>query len=189
MSKFHDFVEFIGVLKNIPRIGWIQRGVPLQLCETVAEHIFEVSSLVLMFSQRVIYSGVQVDLSKALSMSIIHDWAEAITGDIPKSLGKYFPMSMKENIEMMILSDMFKDEMDIIKKFFAEYLERKSIEAQLVKLADHVSTVLQGRRYLSSGYNVNDIVNNSTSEALKLVEKGELSVLKHLIEELLSDSR
>jgi len=37
-----------------------------------------------------------------------------------------------------------------------------------------------------AGYNVSDIVNNSISEALKIVEKGELSVLKPLIEELVN---
>jgi len=186
MSKFYNIIEFISVLKNIPRIGWVQRGVPIALCESVAEHIFEVSSISLMFSQRLINSGVQIDVSKVLSMSIVHDWAEAATGDIPKSLGKYFPSNIKENIEMMILSDMLKDEADALKRFFAEYLERSSIEARVVKLADYLSTILQGYRYMLAGYNVSDIVNNSISEALKIVEKGELSVLKPLIEELVN---
>ncbi len=188
MSKFYNIIEFINVLKNIPRIGWIQRGVPITLCETVAEHIFEVSSIALMLSQRLISSDIQIDVSKVLSMSIIHDWAEAITGDIPKSLSKYFPSNIKENIEMMILSDMLKDEADELRKVFSEYLERTSIEARIVKLADYLSTILQGHRYMTAGYNVNDIVNNSMSEALRIVEKGELSVLKPLIEELMNRS-
>jgi len=188
MSKFYNIIEFISVLKNIPRIGWIQRGVPAALCESVAEHIFEVSSISLMFSQRLINSGVQIDMSKVLSMSIVHDWAEAVTGDIPKSLSKYFPINIKENIEMMILSDMLKDEADNLKKLFAEYLERVSIEARVVKLSDYLSTILQGYRYMLAGYNVSDIVNNSISEALKIVEKGELSILKPLIEELMNKS-
>lgn len=60
-------------LKQLFRQGWLERGIPRERCESVAEHSFGVALLTL-FLAETYYP--HLDLSKLLRMALIHDFGE-----------------------------------------------------------------------------------------------------------------
>ncbi len=67
-----DSLRTIYELKNLKRQGWLRRGVPDYLCESVAGHSYRTA-------QAGFYYSGDAQLAKML---LIHDWPEAIVGDI-----------------------------------------------------------------------------------------------------------
>jgi len=65
-------------LKRLYRQGWLKRGIPAELCESVAEHSFGTAILALLVSPPL--DGV--DRTRAAVMAIVHEIGEAYAGDI-----------------------------------------------------------------------------------------------------------
>ena len=59
-------------LKNLKRQGWLDRGVPDHLCESVAGHSYRTAQAGLHYTAD----------SRVAKMLIVHDWGEGIVGDI-----------------------------------------------------------------------------------------------------------
>jgi putative hydrolase of HD superfamily len=74
-------LEKAAVLKNIPRTGWLQRGVPPSDAETIAEHTFEVTAILTIIGLAV--QGLNKD--RLLLMGAVHDGRVGFR-DIPRSL-------------------------------------------------------------------------------------------------------
>ncbi|MEM2672730.1 MAG: HD domain-containing protein, partial [Candidatus Hadarchaeales archaeon] len=72
-----ELMERLGRLKGVERKGWVLRG--FSPAEDVAQHSFEVCSLSLLLSLEL--KG-RVNLEKVLTMAVLHDWPEALTGDL-----------------------------------------------------------------------------------------------------------
>lgn len=177
--------ERVANLKWLSRTGWMLRGIPNSIAETVAAHSFEVAYLTMVLADRLVSSGCKIDVAKALRMALIHDIPESIMGDIVKwskdRLGDGPERLEEEAIEELGLQN--------YGNLLRELNEGVSTEALIVKLADHLSTALQGRRYRAMGYGqVNDIVEGSRQAVLKLMNKGLLakysSVIGRFLEEL-----
>jgi len=152
--------EAVTVLKNMPRTGWLQRGVPPSEAETIAEHTFEVVSILTMIST---VSGA--DAEKMLVMGIIHDWGESVTGDIPRSLTERLGREAKSRAEKEVVGELsvlsgFKQ----LREVFEEYEERGTREAIYVKLADLLATLRQARSYAARGFRVMDIADTCARE-------------------------
>jgi putative hydrolase of HD superfamily len=64
-------------LKAIPRTGWLDRGVPAGETESVADHILMTTLL------GWLTAGPELDRDRVLKLALVHDLAEAITGDPP----------------------------------------------------------------------------------------------------------
>jgi putative hydrolase of HD superfamily len=75
------FLEFAH-LKQLYRQGWLKRGIPQELCESVAEHTLGVTVLALWLSQS---RFPELDLTKVLLMAILHDFGEIYAGDLVPS--------------------------------------------------------------------------------------------------------
>ena len=72
------FLEFLGVLEKLKcntRHSWTSSG----RHESVAEHSWMISIMALLLKNEF----PDLDMQKVLTMCLIHDWGEAITGDIP----------------------------------------------------------------------------------------------------------
>lgn len=69
----------INHLKQLYRQGWLQRGVPPHLCESVAEHSFCVTLLSLFLADAYF---PELDKSKVICMSLLHDIGEIYAGDL-----------------------------------------------------------------------------------------------------------
>lgn len=66
-------------LKDVPRTGWVQHGVSLP--ESVAGHSWGTAYLCLLYA-----TSAGVDLGEAAAMALLHDLAEATTGDVASRL-------------------------------------------------------------------------------------------------------
>ncbi len=69
-----DSLLKVGNLKSIKRSGWVREGMPDP--ESVAEHTFRVSFLVLLLGEE-----LKISTEKLLKMAIVHDIEEAVIGD------------------------------------------------------------------------------------------------------------
>jgi len=72
------FFEFTH-LKQLYRQGWLKRGVPPEHCESVAEHSLGVAVLAMWLARAVF---PELDVTRLLSMALIHDFGEIYTGDL-----------------------------------------------------------------------------------------------------------
>lgn len=66
-------------LKRIRRTGWVDRGVPRDEVESVADHSF----LTTIIAWVVASNNNELDADRVLKMALIHDLAEATFGDAP----------------------------------------------------------------------------------------------------------
>jgi putative hydrolase of HD superfamily len=179
-------IENLSVLKNIPRTGWLQRGIPPSVAETVAEHSFEVVSFLSIIA---IEGGEGLDKEKMLIMGTIHDWGEAVAGDIPKSFATMLGDGVKSGVELKIMEELSTASgLENLMEIFKEYEGRRTNEAIVVKIADILSTLRQAKVYAARGYDVKDIIDGCGEELGELMgrlEKGKaLAAIQKLLQAL-----
>jgi putative hydrolase of HD superfamily len=132
-------------LKTLERTGWTLRGMP-NGTESVAAHSFGVSVTAMLLADELKSRGVTLDLERVLKMALVHDWAEARIGDMPKTATDYFGTNARKSAETRAFIDIVnstgskKLEYETI---FQEYEDRNSVEARLVKAADVIDLLIQ----------------------------------------------
>lgn len=172
----------VGILKNIPRTGWLQRGIPPSVAETVAEHSFEVASILAVVAME---AEGRLDTEKLLLMGILHDWGEAVAGDIPRSLTKRLGKKAKSKAETKIMGELAEASgFGGVRTLFEEYEGKGSPEAVVAKVADVLSTLRQARAYLARGYGVEDIEAGCVEELAELMERVKDRRLKAVLQSL-----
>lgn len=158
-TELESLFQSLSTLKQLPRTGWLLRGVPQP--ESVAAHSFGVSFWVLWLATR--YKEQEsINLEKALSIAILHDLPEAQTGDLIPSQRSILFGSQKSSQDEAITkaeSHFWKDSQSMQipnaasnpnSNWYAlweEYRAGKSSEAKLVKQADALDCVLQAIQY------------------------------------------
>lgn len=132
-------------LKGLDRTGWTLRGLP-NGTESVAAHSFGVSVTAMLLADRFNAHGVSVDVEKVLRIALLHDWAEARVGDMPRTATLYFGSEARKQAEMAAFSDVVS-EADTANGLYAnlyeDYEHRSSLEARLVKAADVLDLLVQ----------------------------------------------
>ncbi len=169
-------------IKSLARTGWMNRGVPPALAETVAAHTFEVAFLTLLIAKALARRDIDVDLGKALTIAIIHDIPEALAGDIVKWSKER--LRGVEKLDEKALRDLG---LGSFNELLREFEEKATLEGALVKLADHLATMLEAKRYLRRGYDVSDIAEGSASAIKKLLETPALSQYRQEVQEVLQE--
>ena len=152
MIRVKRIIELVGVLKLLPRTGWMLRGVSPCIAENVAEHSFEVALTAYLVSKALLRKGYRVDTKKVIVMALLHDLEEAITGDIVKPVKRF----LDQKLGLHVLRDLLEpEELAMLE----EYYGRKGVEALVVKLADSLATLNQACRYARQGYrDVKDLI-------------------------------
>ena len=181
---FEKLAKAIAVLRNMPRTGWIQRGVPRGEAETVADHTFMVT--VILGYTAANCGRLRLDREKMILMGIVHDIGEAVSGDIPRSLTKKLGKYLKEGLETEIVKEIFGGSGgDRLAELFQEYLERKTTEAKIVKIADLLATLNRAEEYIERGFPVIDIIESCREEAQGMIDElqdlGLRSILKDIL--------
>lgn len=169
-------------LRYLPRTGWVLRGVPPSIAESVADHLFLTSFIALGIAKEVTRRGHSLDIGKVLVLSIIHDIPEAMTGDIVRHIKRSRPELFNE-IEARAL-----EELGLIdyRGLFEELEELKSAESIIVKISDDLSTLLEGQELLRRGFDdVKDIVEGTKKSAMDLAKKSGLPALIEIVEEFI----
>lgn len=110
--------------------------------ESIADHVFRTALITALIAEQ-----EKLNVEKAIKIALIHDLPEIYIGDITP-----FDMSPKEKerLERKISKDLFEELGDVGKsyaKLLHEYFEQKSAEARIVKEADKLEFLIQGKEY------------------------------------------
>ena len=149
--------------KNLVRTGWMQKGIPPSIGETVSQHCWEAGVLAYYLGNKLKEKGVNVSPERASAIALFHDIGESLLGDLPKWASDRIPQ--KEELELEAIKELG---LDI--NLFIEYKELKTIEGKIAKLCDMLSTYLQAVRYSKLGFDVSEIIKtyeNGINELLK----------------------
>jgi putative hydrolase of HD superfamily len=148
-----DFIEEIGVLKNLPRTGWRFRGI--KDAESVADHCYRVSLLSMILADVLAERGVPLEVEKVMRLALLHEVAEARIGDLPFPALEYIPEEVKKTGEQAAVESMFEHFGPLQKKYMQlwdEFEEGTSIEGKLVRAADKLELMIQVLEYEKIGY-------------------------------------
>ena len=148
-----ELLERLNDLKQIPRVGWLECAVPLDEAEDVAQHIFETTSITLLLLDELGREIKKLDRERALSMAVIHDWAEALIGDFSYTIQKWMGPDNKERMEREAFRDMVSclPRKEEYLRLWEEYNEKRTSEARLVRVADYLSLMVQAIKYRERG--------------------------------------
>jgi putative hydrolase of HD superfamily len=132
-------------LKRLDRTGWTLRGLP-NGTESVAAHSFGVSVTAMLLGDLLMSKGVALDMQKILRMSLLHDWAEARVGDMPRTATEFFGADARRRAEIEAFAQMVKGADSVVtlyNELLQDYEHRSSLEAKLVKVSDIIDLLVE----------------------------------------------
>ncbi len=133
-----SIIEFMGIMEKLKcntRHSWTSTG----RRESVAEHSWRLAVLSLLVRDRF----PNIDMYKVLLMCLIHDWGEAVTGDVPsfEKSGEHEESERHAIDELLcMLPEKLKNELS---ELFEQMQEMKTKEAQLWRALDMMEAVFQ----------------------------------------------
>jgi len=141
-------------LKRLDRTGWVLRGLAPG-AESVAAHSYGVAFAAMLLADEVRARGVEVDVERVLRLALLHDLAEARTGDMPRTMALYYGAEARRAAERAAFDDMTRDLEERRRANYgalhADYEERASLEARLVKAADVIDLLSQALAFERAG--------------------------------------
>lgn len=148
-DRLYALFERAAGLKSTRRTGWVEK-LGLDSAESVADHSYAVS-----FMSAVYADIMGLDSCKMIRMSLLHDLAESITGDI--ALGSV-PEEKKiadEDAAMATILDLFPESIRAgYAELWSEYRAGSSPESAVLRQLDKLEMALQARRYSGRGRSV-----------------------------------
>jgi putative hydrolase of HD superfamily len=141
-------------LKRLDRTGWVLRGLAPG-AESVAAHSYGVAFAAMLLADEVRARGVEVDVERVLRLALLHDLAEARTGDMPRTMALYYGAEARHAAERAAFEDMVRNLGEArgteYAALHADYEARESLEARLVKAADIVDLLAQALAFERAG--------------------------------------
>jgi putative hydrolase of HD superfamily len=141
-------------LKRLDRTGWVLRGLAPG-AESVAAHSYGVAFAAMLLADEVRARGVEVDVERVLRLALLHDLAEARTGDMPRTMALYYGAEARHAAERAAFDDMVRNLGEArgasYATLHADYEARESLEARLVKAADIVDLLTQALAFERAG--------------------------------------
>ena len=130
-------------LKRLDRTGWVLRGFA-NGTESVAAHSFGVGVAAMLLADELRAQGVSIDVEKVLRIALLHDWAEARVGDMPRTATLYFGAEARKQAETAAFRDLTESLNGAqYANLYHEYEERNTLEARLVKAADVIDLLVE----------------------------------------------
>lgn len=146
VKKIFDFMKVLDKVSLVKRATLLSDGTP----ETDSSHTFKLIFWVMLVYP---YLKHKYDYTKLLEIALVHDIAEAETGDCPKSV-QYAHPEMKQLKKQQELEAMQKYKSilptELGERVFAlwnEYEEKQTPEAKLVAALDKIDANLQANFY------------------------------------------
>ena len=132
--EYLDFLTVIEKLKCNTRHSWTSSG----RHESVAEHSWRLATMAMLCADEY----PDLDISKVIVMCLVHDWGEAITGDVPS----FYKTDRHEQLEEQAIEGLLSRlPDDYRRKFAALFKEMNALEtpeAKLFKALDNLEAVL-----------------------------------------------
>ncbi|MBD0325125.1 MAG: HD family hydrolase [Pyrinomonadaceae bacterium] len=141
-------------LKGLERTGWMLRGIA-QGAESVAAHSYGVAVAAMLLADELQSRGVEVKMERVLRVALLHDWAEARVGDLPRTASEYFGAEARKRAERAAFDDIVGGTTEAVaaryRELHEDYEERLSLEARLVKAADVIDLLVQTLAFERAG--------------------------------------
>lgn len=138
MENIKELIHFIGRIEKLKcntRHSWTSDG----RRESVAEHSFMLAVMAYLVKD----AFPDVDMNKVLVMCLLHDFGEAVTGDIPSFEKTKEDEATEEDAVASLLKELPDKQRVEMQELFDEMREQKSKEARLYKGLDKMEAVLQ----------------------------------------------
>lgn len=150
--------------KELPRQGFIAMGFKRAEADSVAAHSWTTAILAYFLATELKKEGQKIDVNKTLKMALFHDMAETIVGDVGTFVkgmakGAFAPIE-EEGLKWLVSDLPAKDE---VVELVGEYMERKTLEARVCKVADNLDALAQAKgvpaalpalKYFKEVYNI-----------------------------------
>lgn len=141
LVKILELLTLAEKLKCELRHSWLSNGKQ----ESVAEHSWRLAFMVCLFSP---YLSQPVNIEKSLKMALIHDLAEAETGDIPMfhchdPINKQQKFINEQQVMLKIKTSLENETGQEIYDLWLEYEEKQTLEAKFVNALDKIEAYVQ----------------------------------------------
>ncbi len=133
--EFIDFLSRLEALKCSVRHGWTSSG----RRESVAEHTFRLAAAAYILRD----SFPELDMERVLRMAVVHDWGEAVTGDIPTFYKSEEDSSVEREAIGGLLSRLPDGVREESERLFREFETGGTAEGRLCRALDKLEAVLQ----------------------------------------------
>lgn len=167
-------------LDALPRTGWILRGIAQP--ESVAGHIVNTCFVVLALGPRVVPA---LDIDRAVTLALLHDAPEALTGDLPRMVKDFLPAGAKAHAEERAARALLGPVSPFAHERWSEYDAGETREARFVKLCDRLQMGVRAVAYRQLGLRGLD----DFEVTLRALECGEFAAAGALQSEILAALR
>jgi putative hydrolase of HD superfamily len=121
----------------------------------VAAHSYGVALAAMMLADECAARGVELNVERVLRLALLHDLAEARTGDMPRTVADYYGREARKRAERAAFDDVMRGagagHAERYRELHEDYEERASLEARLVKAADVVDLLAQALTFERAG--------------------------------------
>ena len=137
INQVIEFIKEIEGLKSVTRTAWTKTG----RRESTAEHSWRLAMLLMVLEE----DFKDIDINKAIKMSLVHDLGELYDGDISAKLQTENDKKadMEEKAMTRMLTTLPDGISEKIYDLWKEYNECSTKEAKLVKAMDKLETIVQ----------------------------------------------
>ena len=179
--KPQDFLEWLHIIEQM-KCTFRHSKTSCNREESVAEHSYRLVVMAYILKDKI----PNVDMDKVLEMCIVHDFGEAITGDVPS----FFKTEKDDKEEMQqvlnLISTLPGKKSIRIKELFEEMDQMDSLEAKVFKALDKMEAVIQHNE--SSIKSWLDI-EYALQQTYGVKEASEFEYLKELREQVLLETK
>jgi len=173
-----EFIFFVSELKKIKRSGW-KNKLNLNDAESVADHTYTMTVLGMVISD---LHGLNTE--KIIRMSLLHDLAESITGDImPRQMTANEKHTKENNAIKQIFEKLPNELQNKYYKIWEELQDKKSNEAKFVHELDKLEMAIQAKLYQKNGIDQEKIKPFIESASNDIKSDEMKKILKKFIEE------
>ncbi|MBT4333799.1 MAG: HD domain-containing protein [Candidatus Cloacimonetes bacterium] len=143
-NKLLEVFFEIQSLKNLFRQGWLKNGVEKKFCESVADHSFSTAMLAWLLADEYF---PDLDISKIIKYSLIHEIGEIYAGDITPD--DNITEAIKYELELASVKKVFSKLANGKKyiKIWEEFEHSKNKEAKFIKQIDRLEMAFQAYFY------------------------------------------
>ncbi len=173
-------LRFLGVVEKLKcntRHSWTSTG----RHETVAAHSWRLSTLAFLIR----HEFEALDMDRVIAMCLVHDFGEAVTGDIPSFEKSGADEAREESAVDGMLDLLPQRERAECRALFAEMREQRTKEARLFRALDKLEAVLQHNEAPLSTWLP---LEYELQRTYGVLEAQEFPLLKALREEMLRDT-
>lgn len=135
IKKLIHFIGLIEKLKCNTRHSWTSSGRK----ESVAEHSFMLAVMAYLVKDEF----PEADIDKVIVMCLLHDFGEAVTGDIPAFEKTADDEMAEEDAVYVLLRELPEKQREEMQGLFQEMKGQQTPEAKLYKALDKMEAVLQ----------------------------------------------